>query len=199
MKQHRQRRPAEKSRAGSVRIIGGRWRGRRLPVADLPGLRPSGDRGRETLFNWLQQVIEGARCADLFAGTGALGLEAASRGAGEVVLIENSKPVAAVLRRSIDALGAERVSLVEGDALDWLSRCPPRSLDVVFIDPPFGTGLAERALEALDRNGCLAPAGLVYLERHVAENPPAAAGFLTARERRVGDVLIQLLQKVAAA
>jgi 16S rRNA (guanine(966)-N(2))-methyltransferase RsmD len=93
---------------GYVRIIGGDWRGRKLPVAVAPGLRPSGDRGRETLFNWLQPVIRGARCADLFAGTGVLGFEAASRGAAEVWLVENAAPIAKVLRESARLLNAEQ-------------------------------------------------------------------------------------------
>ncbi len=114
-----------KKQPGTVRIIGGKWRGTRLRVRDLPGLRPSGDRGRETLFNWLQMHLRGARCADLFAGSGVLGLEAASRGAARVTLLEKSRPAAAEIRESLARLKAEQVELIEGDAIAWLAQCEP--------------------------------------------------------------------------
>ena len=136
----------KKKRTGTVRIIGGQWRGTRLPVPDLPGLRPSGDRSRETLFNWLQTHIHGARCVDLFAGSGVLGLEAASRGAAEVILVEKSKQVAQDLRTSLKRLNAERVEVIETDAINWLALCKAQSMDIMFIDPPFGTGLEVRSL-----------------------------------------------------
>ncbi len=126
-----------RKRQGSVRIIGGKWRGRRLPVRDLPGLRPSGDRSRETLFNWLQASVEGAVCVDLFAGSGALGLEAASRGAAEVVLVEKLRAAVSDLRAVLLALKADQVTVIESDALQWLGSCPPQSVDIAFIDPPF--------------------------------------------------------------
>jgi 16S rRNA (guanine966-N2)-methyltransferase len=180
--------------AGFVRIIGGQWRGRRLPVSDAPGLRPSGDRARETLFNWLQPMLHGARCADLFAGTGALGFEAASRGAREVVLIEKSAPVAALLRRSAQALGAGQVTVVESDALKWLEGRAPRSLDLAFVDPPFDTGLAVETLERLAERGCLAAEAMVYVELPRLEHEAVVEGFLQSREKVVGDVRMQLLR-----
>jgi 16S rRNA (guanine966-N2)-methyltransferase len=179
---------------GYVRIIGGDWRGRKLPVAVAPGLRPSGDRGRETLFNWLQPVIRGARCADLFAGTGVLGFEAASRGAAEVWLVENAAPIAKVLRESARLLNAEQVSVIETNALHWLAGRPASSLDLVFIDPPFDTGLAPQVLETLVDTRCLAPGALVYLECPRLDPLRAMKGFVQTREKVIGEVRMQLLQ-----
>lgn len=186
---------------GTVRIIGGRWRGRRLPVADLPGLRPSGDRSRETLFNWLQADIRDANCVDLFAGTGVLGLEAASRGAGQVTLIEKDPRAARAIERSVELLssdpGKAEVWVHNTDALHWLQSCPADYLDIVFIDPPFGSGLESRALELIAEGGCLAKGALVYLEtaRQSAETP-LPAGWITDRDKLLGEVRMQLLKKI---
>lgn len=188
------------SAPGWVRIIGGEWRGRRLPVLDLPGLRPSGDRTRETLFNWLQPCIRGAHCADLFAGTGALGLEAASRGAAEVTLVESALPAMQALRGALAALGgaaAARVRLEQTDALLWLATRAPRSLDLVFIDPPFDSGLDTRALELLARRDLLRPGGVVYVESARSAPPPQPGpGWEPARERVLGEVRMVLLKKL---
>lgn len=187
----------KKKPSGSVRIIGGKWRGSRLPVADLPGLRPSGDRSRETLFNWLQMQIRGARCADLFAGSGVLGLEAASRGAVAVTLIEKSRRAATQIRENLVRLGAEQVELLEADAIDWLSGCDAQSLDIVFVDPPFGSGLEQRALELLTAGDCVRSGGLVYVE--TAKNTGAITpgpGWEISREKCLGDVQMLLLKKI---
>lgn len=189
----RKRIPGSGGGRGFVRIIGGEWRGRRLPVADAPGLRPSGDRARETLFNWLTPHLPGARCADLFAGTGALGFEAASRGAREVVLVERSRPLAAMLRESAELLKAERVEVVNADALEWLKGRPGSSLDIVFIDPPFDGDLAQRALQGLVESGCLTPGALVYLECPGRRQPSLPAGFGEDREKTLGEVRMALL------
>lgn len=183
-----------RQRPGAVRIIGGTWRGRKLPVADAPGLRPSGDRVRETLFNWLQTVVPGSRCADPFAGTGALGFEAASRGASRVTLVERSQPLAAALHELAHMLGAKEVSVIEGDGVEWLADQGPASLDLVFIDPPFDSDLAERALEAIATAECLAPGGLVYLESPRDAGPSPPGGYLQVREKCVGEVRMQLLE-----
>jgi 16S rRNA (guanine966-N2)-methyltransferase len=183
--------------AGVVRIIGGRWRGTRLPVPDVPGLRPSGDRSRETLFNWLQAHIRGARCADLFAGSGALGLEAASRGACSVVLIEQSELAARHLRKAVERLDADIVECVHGDALGWLSEAGTGSLDLVFLDPPFGSGLDTRAIALIDQRGIVAEGGFVYLESprdQPATVPPS--GWDTWREKMLGEVRMQLFRKI---
>lgn len=187
----------KKKRTGAVRIIGGQWRGTRLPVPDLPGLRPSGDRSRETLFNWLQLHIHGARCVDLFAGSGVLGLEAASRGAAEVILVEKSKQVAQDLRTSLKRLNAERVEVIETDAINWLALCKAQSMDIVFIDPPFGTGLEVRSLELLTAGDCVSPGGFAYVEtaREAPANVPIP-GWEIVKEKTLGEVRMQLLKKV---
>jgi len=186
-----------RKQSGTVRIIGGRWRGTRLPFADIPGLRPSGDRCRETLFNWLQLPIRGAQCADLFAGSGVLGLEAASRGASRVTLVEKSEPAAREIDQSLQRLKADQVELIRGDALVWLAQCDPDSLDIVFIDPPFGTGLEIQALELLKAGSCMRPNGLVYLETGREAAPvPLDSGWEITREQVMGDVRMCLLKKV---
>lgn len=186
-----------KKKPGTVRIISGKWRGRRLPVPELPGLRPSSDRGRETLFNWLQLSIRGARCVDLFAGSGVLGLEAASRGAARVVLVEKSKTAARGIRESLSKLQADNVELLEDDAIRFLSVCEPGSIDVVFIDPPFGSGLETRALELLEAGACVSSGGFAYVEtpRDTPLSLPAP-GWEMARETVIGDVRLRLLKKV---
>ena len=179
-----------------VRLIGGAHRGRRLAFPDSSGLRPTGDRIRETLFNWLQGVLPGARCLDLFAGSGALGLEAASRGAAEVMLVESAAAVAGALRDSVALLGVgERVRVVEADALRWLATAQPVRFDVVFLDPPFAAGLLGPALEALDRDGWLADGARVYLERSDIGEWPLPAGWTLLRDRRAGQVAYALAAK----
>jgi len=187
----------KKKRTGTVRIIGGQWRGTRLAVPDLPGLRPSGDRSRETLFNWLQMHIHGARCVDLFAGSGVLGLEAASRGAAEVILVEKSRQAAQNLRESLKRLNAERVEVIEANAINWLALCNPQSMDIIFIDPPFGTGLEVPSLELLTAGDCVSPGGFVYIE--TAREAPAikpVSGWEIMKETTLGEVRMQLLKKV---
>jgi 16S rRNA (guanine966-N2)-methyltransferase len=186
-----------KKQAGTVRIIGGKWRGTRLPVRDIPGLRPTSDRGRETLFNWLQTHIRGAMCADLFAGTGVLGLEAASRGASRVVLLEKSRDAADDIRQSLAKLKADQAEVIEGDALAWLARCAPGSLDIVFVDPPFGQDLEARVMELLSAGDCVRNGGFVYLEtaRDARFDLPGPA-WEVSRETIMGDVQIRLLKKI---
>jgi 16S rRNA (guanine966-N2)-methyltransferase len=186
-----------RKRPGSVRIIGGKWRGRRLPVRDLPGLRPSGDRSRETLFNWLQAYVRGAVCVDLFAGSGALGLEAASRGAAEVILVEKLSVAALDLRDVLLVLKAVQVTVVESDALQWLQSCPAQSLDIAFVDPPFGLHLETRALELIRHQDCIRTGGFVYIES-VRDAPVIVAGpgWEIAREKTVGEVRLLLLKKI---
>ena len=187
----------DKKRPGFVRIIGGQWRGRRLPVYDAPQLRPTGDRGRETLFNWLQSHVSGAECVDLFAGSGALGLEAASRGAAEVILVEKLSLAARGLRDVLLALEADQVSVVETDALHWLQARPAQSLDIAFVDPPFGLGLETRVLELIRARDCIRTGGFVYIEAHrdsVVTAP--GSGWEVAREKDLGEVRMTLLKKI---
>lgn len=167
--------------AGSVRIIGGRWRGTRLPVADADGLRPTSDRVRETLFNWLQPVLAGARVLDLFAGSGALGLEAVSRGAREAVLVERDARLAAMLRDSVarlDAVG--QVEVAQADALSWLrGPASAQRFDVVFVDPPFAAALWPAVLEALP--AVVADGAWLYLEGPAGAPPAAGADWAPHR------------------
>ena len=184
---------------GSVRIIGGRWRGSKLPVADLPGLRPSADRVRETLFNWLQSKLPGARCLDLFAGSGALGLEAASRGAAQVVLVEHERVLAAALRASVARLegAAPSVGVIETDALRWLAQSPSTAFDIVFLDPPFAARLWDSIVASLP--GWLAPGAWIYLESSIDAQPQVPAGWTLHREGRTREVRYALYRSGAVA
>jgi 16S rRNA (guanine966-N2)-methyltransferase len=186
--------PARAAGGGNrVRLIAGTHRGRKLAFPDAAGLRPTGDRVRETLFNWLQGVLPGARCLDLFAGSGALGLEAASRGAAEVVLVESAPAVACALRANVATLGfGDRVRVVEADALRWLATARPVGFDVVFLDPPFASGLLGPALDALERGGWLADGVRIYLERSGAGGWPLPEGLTLLRDKRAGQVAYAL-------
>jgi 16S rRNA (guanine(966)-N(2))-methyltransferase RsmD len=179
-----------------VRLIGGRFRRSKLPVADRPGLRPTPDRVRETLFNWLGQDLTGWRVLDAFAGSGALGFEAASRGAAQVVLLERDATLAASLRASVQRLGATQVQVVATDALAWMARAAPASFDLVFIDPPFDAGLFDAALAAAAP--LLGAGGFVYLEAPRAFEPPPA-GWTLHRRGRAGAVHYHLLQRYTAS
>lgn len=178
---------------GQVRIIGGRWRGTKLAVPDRPGLRPSGDRVRETLFNWLMPVLPGARVLDLFAGTGALGLEALSRGAAHATLVERDPGLAAALRDACVRLGAQ-ATVVAQDALAWLAG-QQATFDLVFLDPPFADGLWEPALAALQPR--LATDAWVYVESPAGTVPPAPPGWALHREGQTRDVRYALYRALA--
>ena len=181
--------------AGEIRIIGGQWKRTRLPVAQRPGLRPTPDRVRETLFNWLGQDLEGWRCLDAFAGTGALGLEAASRGAEAVLLVESDAALAAQLETLRQRLQAEAVRVQRGDGLSVLQQAVPGSLDLVLIDPPFDGDLFGKALHAAAR--AVGPEGYVYLEapRAWADEELAAAGLAVHRHLKAGAVHAHLLRR----
>lgn len=173
--------------AGKVRIIGGRWRGTRLDVPDAPGLRPTSDRVRETLFNWLMPVLPGARVVDLFAGSGALGLEAVSRGAASAVLVERDPVLAAALRATAARLqGGDAVTVAQSDALAWLATQPAGAFDLGFVDPPFAAGLWAPAVEALMPR-LSAPAWLYVEAPHEAaiELPPDWSPHREGRTREV--------------
>jgi 16S rRNA (guanine966-N2)-methyltransferase len=179
----------------SVRIIGGNWRGRRLPVADVPGLRPSGDRCRETLFNWLQPWIVDSDCADLFAGTGALGFEAASRGAASVLMVEKHPHAQDVLRQDIEQLQAVQVKLNSGGAMSMIENIKPDSLDIVFVDPPFDSNLAGRVLERLNRIGCVRRGGFVYVESPATKPISPPDDWRVWRDQQLGEVRMQLFRR----
>ena len=178
----------------SVRIIGGTWRSRVIRFPDASGLRPSPDRVRETLFNWLGQDLTGLACLDLFAGSGALGFEAASRGASSVVMLETAPEAAAALRANASLLDAKSWRLAAGDALEFLRSQHSRQgglFDVVFVDPPFASGLVERVLPLLP--GLLAPGARVYVES--GEGLVVPEGWQILRQGKAGVVRYHLLQK----
>jgi len=157
----------------SVRIIGGAWRGRRVTFPDLPALRPTPDRVRETLFNWLQHSVAGARCLDLFAGSGALGIEALSRGAQEVVFVEQAPSAARTLRVQLARLGGgDKVRILEMDAARYLRTSPCR-FDIVFMDPPFGEDALPQYVVLLEAGGWLSHGAWVYLEQEKGAGIPA--------------------------
>ncbi|MBI2772722.1 MAG: 16S rRNA (guanine(966)-N(2))-methyltransferase RsmD [Burkholderiales bacterium] len=180
-----------------VRIIGGLWKRTKLPVADKPGLRPTPDRVRETLFNWLGQDLAGWRCVDAFAGTGALGLEAASRGAASVLLVEQDADLVDKLRAVQARLQAAAVKVERGNGLTALQRQAAGSVDLVFLDPPFDAKLYDKALAAAAP--ALAPEGLVYLEAPTAwtDTQLAAFGLGVQRHLRAGAVHAHLLRRTA--
>ena len=186
---------SKSGKSNSVRIISGDWRGRRLPVADVPGLRPSGDRCRETLFNWLQPWIPGADCADLFAGTGALGFEAASRGAASVLMIEKHPRAQKVLRQGVEQLQALQVNLHSGGAMSMIEDLKPDSFDIVFVDPPFDSNLAGLVLERLDKTGSVRRGGFVYIESPATQPVSPLPGWRVWRDQQIGDVRMQLFRK----
>lgn len=179
---------------GEIRIIGGQWKRTKLVVPDEPGLRPTPDRVRETLFNWLGQDLGGWRCVDAFAGTGALGWEAASRGAASVVMLEQNPALLGRLQATQQQLQAQSVQLIRGDALQWLARQPGASVDLVFIDPPFEAPVFEAALRAA--KALLAPGGWIYLEAPQAWDDVSleALGLQVHRYLKAGAVHAHLLQ-----
>lgn len=171
-----------------LRIIGGRWRGRKVTFAAVPGLRPTPDRVRETLFNWLQPVIDGAHCLDLFAGSGAMGLEALSRGAADVVMVDRDPSVVAALREQLERLGAGGARLVIADALAFLES-PAEHFDIVFLDPPYGQNLLVPCCERLESGGWLAADAHIYLEQESSlALPPLPDGWQVLRSKRAGEV-----------
>ena len=184
---------------GEVRLIGGLWKRSKLPVLDAPGLRPTPDRLRETLFNWLGQDLAGLRCLDAFAGTGALGLEAASRGAAEVLLLERDARLAQALRTTCERLGAVGVRVQVADALRWMAaQSAGVAFDVVFVDPPFDRGLWGAALDAA--RPLLAIDGRLYLEADRAFEAAELGehGYALLRHARAGQVHGMLLAPAAA-
>jgi 16S rRNA (guanine(966)-N(2))-methyltransferase RsmD len=180
-----------------VRIIGGQWKRSKLPVPDKPGLRPTPDRVRETLFNWLGQDLSGWRCIDVFAGTGALGFEAASRGAAQVLLVEQDPQLAELLRATQRKLQATGVEVRRVDGVTALAGAMPGGFDLIFLDPPFDAGLWERALAGAA--AAMGPEGYVYLEAPREWDAAALSSFGLVCERhlRAGAVHAHLLRRAA--
>lgn len=187
--------PRNSGAAGQIRIIGGQWRGRKLPVPDSAGLRPTTDRVRETLFNWLAPDIQEARCLDCFAGSGALGLEALSRYAASATLLEMERAVAQQLSQNVQTLRATQAKVVQTNTLQWLSQTG-EPFDVVFVDPPFRKGLLQETLALLEQNGWLADNALIYVESEVENGTPGApANWDLYREKIAGQVAYRLYQR----
>lgn len=184
---------------GEIRIIGGHYKRTKLPVPDKPGLRPTPDRVRETVFNWLGQDLSGWRCIDVFAGTGALGFEAASRGAAEVLLCEQDAGLVARLKALQLKLQAAMVKVERGDGIALLKRQPPGSQQLVFLDPPFDSPLFEAALKAAAQ--AVAEPGYVYLEAPKAWDDEALGtyGLKVHRSGKAGAVHFHLLVRAGTS
>ncbi len=189
------RKDKNRSQAGRLRIVAGKWRSRLLQIADVEGLRPTSQRIRETLFNWLAPTLPGSRCLDLFAGTGALGLEALSRGADEVVFVERHPAAARQLRENVTALDADDAMVIESDALACLRDRPPAAFDIVFLDPPFAADLLGETCRLLAEGHWLAAGARVYIEldRSAAE-PDLPAGWVVLKNKAAGNVRYMLVE-----
>jgi 16S rRNA (guanine966-N2)-methyltransferase len=181
---------------GRIRIVGGTLRGSKLPVASVPGLRPTADRVRETLFNWLQGELAGAQVLDQFAGTGALGFEAASRGAAQVRLLERDPALAGGLRASATRLHADNVHVECADALAWLDRPPVEAFDLAFLDPPFSADLWTACAQRLDP--WLAASAWIYVEAPAAARPTLPPDWREHRRGGTREVGFALYRRVPA-
>ena len=177
-----------------LRIIGGQWRGRKLQFPDRPGLRPTGDRIRETLFNWLGPHLQAAKCLDLFAGSGALGMEALSRGAAHCDFVDADLEAITAVGHHLNTLDASEYSAVSCDMAERYLRQTTRTWDIVFVDPPFDARLGESTLTLLADSERLAEASRVYFETSRSQPEPVPAGLYDVlREKTTGDVCYRLL------
>jgi 16S rRNA (guanine966-N2)-methyltransferase len=179
----------------TLRVIAGQWRGRRIPFVPIPGLRPTPDRVRETLFNWLQREVVGARCLDLYAGTGALGFEALSRGALHSTLVERDPVAVRTLASVASQLGTTAARILRAEAMAYLAT-PPERYDLVFLDPPFALGALTELCTLLESRGWLAPTAWVYLEQAARDAPPELPpNWHFAKDTRAGEVQAWLARR----
>ncbi len=179
---------------GRLRIVAGKWRSRLLQIIDEPELRPTSERIRETLFNWLSPITAGAQCLDLFAGTGALGIEALSRGASHVVFIEKSATLAVAIRENLSELKATNAEVCQRDAIEYLKNAHPKPFDIVFLDPPFDTELLSDTCSLLRENGWLTANAIIYLEQsRDTEKPALPQGWVVSQEKVAGKVSYSLV------
>lgn len=185
------------SKKNQLRIIGGQWRGRKLNIADVDGLRPTGDRIRETLFNWLMSDIVDSHCLDLFAGSGALGLESLSRGAASVTLLEKNRLAANQLEQHCQQLQTNKAVVIKGDSLHWLrdNTLAKHSIDIAFIDPPFAADLWQASIEQLDESSLLAPNALIYIEAPKNKELVIKPNWKIIKEKISGDICYRLYTK----
>jgi 16S rRNA (guanine966-N2)-methyltransferase len=183
----------------ALRLIGGEWRGRRVEFPPVPAIRPTPDRVRETLFNWLQFDVAGARCLDLYAGSGALGLEALSRGAAQVCFVDEDADVVRHLARTLAGLGCDRGTVVRADAPAFLAAAAGR-FDIVFLDPPYAADALADLCRRIEAQGVLRPGGLAYLEDAATRGAPGLPpGWTLLRSRRAGEVGYHLARRGPAA
>ena len=191
-------RPAQSS-VGQVRIIGGDWRGRKLAVLMAEGLRPTSDRVRETLFNWLQFDVPGARCLDVFAGSGALGFEALSRGAKHVTMLELNSANAKQLKKNLETLKADNAKVEQTDSLNWLAKSATEPFDLIFVDPPFHQGLMQSSIDGLFKNGYVkSEQACLYLEQEKQLDwPRLPEGWHCSKEKTTSQVRFGLFRKLS--
>lgn len=185
--------------SGSCRIIGGKWRGRKISFDDAEGLRPTTDRIRETVFNWLQPYVYQSYCLDCFAGSGVLGLEALSRGAEKVVFIENNNSTVKNLKQNCNRLDAATAVIFHQDALSWLQagshdQRPEPRFDLVFLDPPFHSNLLEQSCSLLNSSGILAEDAIIYVEHNVDANIVVPENWFCLKEKKAGQVAYKLYE-----
>ncbi len=179
---------------GRLRIVAGKWRSRLLPIPDVEGLRPTSERIRETLFNWLGPRTYGTRCLDLFSGTGVLGLEALSREASQVVFVESSAKAVTALRNSVETLDADSADIVHGDAFEYLRRSEAESFDIIFLDPPFSDDLTDDLCRLIAERRLLRPGGCVYIEQdRQAPLPDLPEGWQVTKSKTAGNVRYSLI------
>ncbi|MFT6984219.1 MAG: 16S rRNA (guanine966-N2)-methyltransferase [Psychromonas sp.] len=187
----------EKSRKsipnGFIRLISGKWRGKKLPVKDKEGLRPTTDRTKETLFNWLMHDVRDANCLDCFSGSGSLAFEALSRFAKNATLLERNKQVAKQLRENLQLLKVDNANVVETDSINYLQQTAAQQFDIVFIDPPFNKGLVQPCCIALEENNYLAPQALIYIEMEAQlSDLLLPQNWQLLKEKTTGQVAYQL-------
>lgn len=188
---------SQQQQRSTVRIIGGDWRGRKLPVLNAQGLRPTADRIRETLFNWLANELPGARCLDLFAGSASLSFEALSRGAAHVTAVDHHAMAVQLMINAAEALGTDNLCAVHSSAEQWLQgymkRQSKAQFDIIFLDPPFQAHLLEKTAIALEQSKCLAPNALIYIEQAAGPSLATLPGhWCNYRQKTTGNVSYQL-------
>ena len=184
-------------RAGEVRIIGGDFRGRKLPVLQQQGLRPTADRVKETLFNWLQFEVPGSRCLDVYAGSGGLSFEALSRGAKQATLLELNPDNVMVLKNNLQTLKLDNASLIQTDSLHWLNNQAPHPYDIIFIDPPFHQEMMQSTIDLLFANDYVQSSSWLYIEQEVSLDwPTLPLGWEVYREKKTAQVKYGLFHAV---
>ena len=189
--------PIRQNKNNQLRVIGGEWRSRKITFPAIEALRPTPDRVRETVFNWLRWDVEGANCLDLFAGSGILGVEAASRGAKDVVLVDYDADVCRAIMTNLNALGARQVKLLQMNVMHYLANRLPRVFDLIFLDPPFRRGLIVPCIDRIEKNGWVTDGSKIYIETEselTFENIPPDWNLL--KSKKFGSVGSHLFEKI---